>query len=70
MDVWALRNHSLGIVADNWGKWLHGEFTGKTDIEVDIPAHGTVVHRWYLRRGKETTPPVGGMEQNVLRVEL
>jgi len=71
MDLWVRRDASSGVAADNWGKWLEGEFTGKMEVQVHIPAHGAVVHRWYVRGNMEEgrgSVETGGQE--LLRGEL
>lgn len=46
LDAWGLKDSSLGIAVDNWGKWLDGDISESGLMAVDIPAHGTVVHKW------------------------
>ncbi len=68
--MWGLKNASLGIVVDNWGSWLAGELSGDSERSFDIPAHGTLVHKWLpLALGVMGATTNEG-DQTVLKEEL
>lgn len=70
-SMWDLRDESLGFTQGNLGKELGGH-RAKDILTVDIPGHGSVVHRWWDRtsgRVQSVDDSASG-RQKVVNVEL
>ncbi|PVF94198.1 glycoside hydrolase [Serendipita vermifera] len=69
IDVWALSDSSLGIVEDNWGKSVGEYLTATSSLTFEVPAHGTVVNRWYPLQSKKGEY-TGSTQKVILNDEL
>ncbi|KAG8828891.1 hypothetical protein FRC18_009722 [Serendipita sp. 400] len=65
VDLWALTDPSKGIVEGNWGHSLGKGLSSASYLPVEVPGHGTTVHRWNIIDDQF----VDGQHQKVLRAE-
>ncbi|KAG8852991.1 hypothetical protein FRB91_005626, partial [Serendipita sp. 411] len=48
IDLWALTDPSKGVVEGNWGRSLGKALSSASYLPVEVPGHGTTVHRWNI----------------------